>query len=79
MTDREDAWDAVHEALPAGWRVGPSTYDPGISGWSISARWLDNAPLSPNLAPRPAASSCVHGVRTSRHIDHSGPLVEFQE
>ena len=22
MTDREAAWDAVHEALPAGWTVG---------------------------------------------------------
>jgi hypothetical protein len=37
MTDREDAWDAVHEALPAGWRVGPPTFDPGIPGWSVSA------------------------------------------
>ena len=23
MTEREDAWVAVHEALPAGWTVGP--------------------------------------------------------
>ena len=38
MTDREDAWDAVHEALPAGWTVGPPTYDPGISAWSVTAR-----------------------------------------
>jgi hypothetical protein len=37
VTDREDAWDAVHEALPAGWRVGPPTYDPGVPGWSVSA------------------------------------------
>jgi hypothetical protein len=38
MTDREDAWDAVHEALPAGWTVGPPTFDPGVPGWSITAR-----------------------------------------
>ena len=38
MTDREDAWDAVHEALPAGWTVGPPTYDPGVPGWSVTAR-----------------------------------------
>ena len=38
MTDREDAWDAVHEALPAGWTVGPPTYAPGVTGWSVTAR-----------------------------------------
>jgi hypothetical protein len=32
MTDREAAWDAVHEALPAGWTVGPPTFDPGVPG-----------------------------------------------
>src|SRR3954468_22233738 len=37
MTDREEAWDAVHEALPAGWRVGPVTYSPAIPGYSVSA------------------------------------------
>jgi hypothetical protein len=26
----EEAWGAVHEALPARWRVGPVTYDPGV-------------------------------------------------
>lgn len=38
MTDRDDAWGAVHEALPAGWTVGPPTYDPGVPGWSVTAR-----------------------------------------
>ena len=32
MTDREAAWDAVHEELPAGWTVGPPTFDPGVPG-----------------------------------------------
>jgi hypothetical protein len=27
--EREAAWDAVHEALPARWRVAPVTFDPG--------------------------------------------------
>ena len=38
MNDRQAAWDAVHEALPAGWTVGPPTYDPGVPGWSVTAR-----------------------------------------
>lgn len=37
MTDRDDAWDAVHEALPAGWRVGPIVPDPAVRGFSVSA------------------------------------------
>jgi hypothetical protein len=29
MADTRDAaWDAVHEALPARWQVGPVTFDP---------------------------------------------------
>jgi len=36
-SDREDAWSAVHEALPARWRVGPPSYDPGRGAWSVSA------------------------------------------
>jgi hypothetical protein len=31
-------WTPVHEALPAGWTVGPPTYDPGISAWSVTGR-----------------------------------------
>ena len=49
MTDREDAWDAVHEALPAGWTVGPPTYDPGVPGWSVTARSVAISRLKPPL------------------------------
>lgn len=35
---REEAWDAVHEALPARWRVGPPSFDPGRHAWSVTAR-----------------------------------------
>jgi hypothetical protein len=35
---REAAWEAVHEALPARWEVGPVTYDPGRRLWCVTAR-----------------------------------------
>ena len=42
---REAAWDAVHEALRAFWRVGPVIYDPGVvrpdglmGAFSVTAR-----------------------------------------
>jgi hypothetical protein len=34
---REAAWDAVHEALPAGWRVGLPSYSPELHAWTVSA------------------------------------------
>ena len=30
--------NAVHEALPARWHVGPVTHDPGVHAFSITAR-----------------------------------------
>lgn len=33
-----DAWDAVHEALPARWAVGPVTFDPGRAAFSVTSR-----------------------------------------
>ena len=33
----EAAWDAVHEALPARWHVGPVTFDPGHHAWTMTA------------------------------------------
>jgi hypothetical protein len=35
---REAAWFAVHDALPACWRVGPVTFDPGLRQFSVTAR-----------------------------------------
>jgi hypothetical protein len=35
---QEAAWDAVHEALPARWAIGPVTYDPGAHAFSVTAR-----------------------------------------
>jgi hypothetical protein len=37
MDPREAAWDAVHEALPAGWRVGLPSYSPERRAWEVSA------------------------------------------
>lgn len=41
----EDAWDAVHEALPVRWCVGRPSFDPGVirpdgyrGAWSVTAR-----------------------------------------
>ena len=36
--EREAAWFAVHEALPARWHVGPVTFDPGRHAFSVTAR-----------------------------------------
>lgn len=38
MATRNESWDAVHEALPARWAVGPVTLDPGARQWIITAR-----------------------------------------
>ena len=35
---REIAWFALHDALPAGWLVGPITFDPGRDQFSVTAR-----------------------------------------
>jgi len=33
----EVAWDTVHEALPAHWRVGLPSYSPERRAWEVSA------------------------------------------
>jgi hypothetical protein len=36
--DLDAAWDAVHEAVPARWMVGRTTFDPaGDGSWSVWA------------------------------------------
>ena len=32
------AWRAILDSLPAHWRVGPPSRDPGADGWSVTAR-----------------------------------------
>ena len=34
----ERAWADVHDLLPEAWAVGPLTFDPGVKGWSVTAR-----------------------------------------
>jgi hypothetical protein len=36
-TPREAAWGAVHEALPAHWRVGLPSYSPELHAWTVTA------------------------------------------
>src|SRR3954451_25274908 len=66
MTDREDAWDAVHEALPAGWTVGPPTYDPGVRGWSVTARSVHYSRRRP---PQTVIGTGVDEVAALRALD----------
>jgi hypothetical protein len=35
---RHRAWDDIHDRLPPGWRVGPTSFDPGCHRWSVTAR-----------------------------------------
>lgn len=35
--EREEAWFAIHDALPAGWRIGRAQYDPGRHAWVVAA------------------------------------------
>jgi len=34
----EQVWFAVDDALPARWRVGPPSFDPGRGHWRVTAR-----------------------------------------
>jgi len=57
MTDaNEAAWDAVHEALPAHFRVGPPSFDPAGDGrWSVSA--VDRRTTGRGKMPRSVSGS----------------------
>ena len=74
MTDREAAWDAVHEALPAGWTVGPPTFDPGVPGWSVTARTVAASRRRP---PQTVTGTGVDDTRALRNLDDlSRPFVQ---
>jgi hypothetical protein len=66
MTDREAAWDAVHEALPAGWTVGPPTYDPGVPGWSVTAR---SVAYSRSTPPQTVTGTGVDETAALRNLE----------
>src|SRR6476646_5424688 len=66
MTDREDAWYAVHEALPAGWTVGPPTFDPGVAGWSVTARTVAASRLK---RPETVTGTGVDETAALRNLD----------
>jgi hypothetical protein len=46
-----DAWDALHNVLPARWHVGKPSYDPGHRVWSVTA-WgpLSGRPKAPSIS-----------------------------
>jgi len=66
VTDREEAWDAVHEALPAASTVGPPTYDPGVPGWSVTARSVACSRLKP---PQTVAGTGADETAALRDLD----------
>lgn len=57
VNDREQAWDAIHERLPAGWRTAPPTNDAATRMWFVTA-------LGPKLGGRhgPAPASVTGTV-----------------
>jgi hypothetical protein len=55
MEPRHRAWDDIHDLLPVGWRVGPTSCDPGNQQWSITAR-------SPKPGGRLRAPATVRGT-----------------
>jgi hypothetical protein len=66
MTGREAAWDEVHEALPAGWTVGPPTFDHGVPGWSVTARSVHYNRRKP---PPTVTGTCVDEIAALRALD----------
>jgi hypothetical protein len=34
---RHRAWDDIHDLLPEGWQVGPTSYEPGRRKWTVAA------------------------------------------
>ena len=35
---RHRAWDDIHDLLPVGWHVGPTSFEPGSRRWTVVAR-----------------------------------------
>lgn len=62
----EAAWNAVFEALPARWRVGPPTYDPGAGCWSVTAR---SATRGRGMAPTTVSGTGSDPASALRALD----------
>jgi hypothetical protein len=55
-TKLEEAWAAVHEALPAGWTVYRPVHDDGAGRWTVVAR---------DMRPRNKRHDAIEAVRQS--------------
>ncbi len=55
--EREAAWWALHDALPAGWRLGEMTFNPAIESYVLTA-----------MSPRPGG----RGKRSERSVTGRG-------
>jgi len=59
----EAAWDAVHVALPAGWRVGLTSRDTLTGGWAASA-----------VGPHPGRGKVPESIRATGDDEPSALL-----
>ncbi len=66
---REAAWFAVHDALPAHWRVGPVTFDPARGLFCVTGR----AP-HPGRGKIPVTVSGAGHTETAALVDLHGRL-----
>jgi hypothetical protein len=64
----EAAWFAIHDALPAYWRVGPITFDPARDLFCVTGR----AP-HPGRGKSPTAVFAATGVVTLRPLRRGLP------
>ena len=53
-------------ALPAGWTVGPPTYDPDVRGWSVTARTVAASRHKP---PQTVLGTGVDETAALRNLD----------
>jgi hypothetical protein len=66
--DLEAAWDAVHEALPAHWRVGLPSFDPAGDGlWSVTA--VDERSVGRGKAPQSVTGTGEDETAALRDLD----------
>ena len=73
MTDpRHRAWNDIHDLLPAGWHVGPTTHEPGLHRWTVVAR-------SPNTGNRLRPPTFISGEGEDELAAVTEPVLEVRE
>ena len=64
MRALEEAWDAVHQALPAGWTVYRPVHDGGAGRWTVVARDMrpPNKRHNTVIAEGQSEAHCLRGL-----------------